>query len=155
MLRLLGNAKQVCQPVTRRETLFAAGASLPALLGAGVGSGVAPQAAIAGPAGVTPRAKSVICLYLFGGWSQYETFDPKPEAAVETRGPFQAIPSCLPGLAVGEYLPQLARRMDRLALVNSVNSADANHNTSLILTGREAVKGGTATKGFNPGIPFD
>jgi hypothetical protein len=155
MLRLLGNAKQVCQPLTRRETLFAAGASLPALLAPAAVGGLGPSAALASPTVATPRAKSVICLFLFGGWSQYETFDPKPEAAVEVRGPFQSIPSCLPGLRVGEYLPQLARRMDRLALVNSVNSADANHNTSLILTGREAVKGGTATKGFNPGIPFD
>jgi hypothetical protein len=45
--------------------------------------------------------------------------------------------------------------MHRLALIRSVTSDDANHNTSLILTGRQAVNGGTATKGFNSGIPFD
>jgi len=97
----------------------------------------------------------VICLFLSGGWSQYEAFDPKPAAAAEVRGPFQAIPSCLPGLSVGEYLPQLARRMDRLALVRSVQSADANHNTSLILTGRECGSDGELQAELDRlGVPY-
>ncbi|MCY2965003.1 MAG: DUF1501 domain-containing protein [Planctomycetota bacterium] len=149
MFRLLGNPKPVCSGLTRRELLVASGV--------GLGQSLAGPPTRAGDAGAeTPvRAKSVICLFLFGGWSQYETFDPKPDAPAEIRGPYQAIPSSLPGFPVCEHLPQMAQRMDRVALVRSVTSDDANHNTSLILTGRHATNGGTATKGFNPGIPFD
>jgi len=154
MLRLLGHSKTTCTGVSRRDLLLAG------MLGAGVSplsSGALSTSALAADslARIAPRAKSVICLFLFGGWSQYETFDPKPEAPVEIRGPYQAIPSTVPGVSVCEHLPRLARQMHRLALVRSVTSDDANHNTSLILTGRQAVNGGTATKGFNTGIPFD
>lgn len=144
MLRILGNQKSNCLGWNRRELLLAG------LLGSGLASRPTPALAE-----IAPRAKSVICLFLFGGWSQFETFDPKPGAPVEIRGPYQAIPSTLPGVPVCEHLPRLARHMHRLALIRSVTSDDANHNTSLILTGRQAVNGGTATKGFNTGIPFD
>src|SRR5690349_11775988 len=124
MFRILGNPKVACDGLSRRELLIAG--SLAAL-------GLAtPGADLPRP---PRRAKSVICLFLFGGWSQYETFDPKPDAAAETRGPYKPIASTVPGLRVCEHLPLLSQRMDRVALVRSVTSDDANHNTSLILTG--------------------
>jgi hypothetical protein len=143
MFRILGHPKRTCDGLTRRELLLAGG--LAAL-------GVAPGRAADGP----PRkAKSVICLFLFGGWSQLETFDVKPDAPTDVRGPYRPIPSALPGFPVSEHIPLIGRRLDRVAVVRSVHSDDANHNTSAILTGRHATIGGTALKGINPGIPHD
>lgn len=143
MFRILGNPKRSCSGVTRRELLVAGG------LGA-LGVGTAAAAATS-----PPKAKSVICLFLFGGWSQLETFDLKPHAPEAIRGPYKPVASAVPGFPVCELLPQLAKRTDRVAVVRSVRSDDANHNTSRILSGRDATLGGTATKGVNPGIPHD
>jgi hypothetical protein len=87
------------------------------------------------------RAKSVICLFLFGGVSQLDTFDMKPTAPVEVRGEYRPIATTVPGLQVCELLPQLARRMHRLALIRSVIAADANHNTGMALTGHNPREG--------------
>jgi len=103
----------------------------------------------------TKKAKSVICLFLFGGWSQLETFDVKPDAPEDVRGPYRPIASALPGFPVCEKIPLFGRRLDRVAVIRGVHSDDANHNTSAILTGRHAKMGGTAIKGINPGIPHD
>jgi uncharacterized protein (DUF1501 family) len=144
VLRVLGNPKRSCDGLSRRDLLVAGGLGL---LGAARTASAAPQ--------TKPKAKSVICLFLFGGWSQLETFDMKPDAPADIRGPYRPIASALPGYPVCEHLPQLARRMDKVAVVRSVQSDDSNHNTSLILTGRNATIGGTALKGINPGIPHD
>lgn len=144
MFCVLGNPKRTCTGVSRRDLLVAGGF--------GLLSGLDPAPAAPRP---QPKAKSVICLFLFGGWSQLETFDPKPDAPAEIRGPYKPIASALPGFPVCEHLPLTARRMDRVSVVRSVHSDDANHNTSLILTGKHATIGGTAVKGINPGIPSD
>lgn len=146
MFRILGNPKRACDGISRRELLIAGG-----LAGLSLGASVAAPRAAAGPG----KAKSVICLFLFGGWSQLETFDPKPGAPVDVRGPYRAVPSALPGYPVCEKIPQIGQRLDRVAVIRSVHSNDANHNTSDILTGRHATIGGTALKGINPGIPND
>src|SRR5438105_2673005 len=54
-------------------------------------------------------ARSVIMLFQFGGPSQFETFDPKPDAPSEIRGEFKPIPSSVPGVLVSEHLPRLAQ----------------------------------------------
>lgn len=146
MLRVLGHPKQFCGGMTRRDALVAGGLGLTA----GLNTGIAAESSVR-----QPRAKSVICLLLFGGWSQLDTFDVKPDSPVETRGPYKPIASSIPSLPICEHLPRMAQRMDRVALVRSVQSDDANHNTSLILTGHHATVGGTALKGINPGIPRD
>ncbi|MSR52771.1 MAG: DUF1501 domain-containing protein [Gemmataceae bacterium] len=146
MFRILGNPKQNCTGLTRRELLIAGG-----LAGLGA-AGLPASPSIEGP---PKRAKSVICLFLFGGWSQLETFDPKPDAPVDVRGPYKTIPSSLAGFPVCEHIPQIGRWLNRVSVVRSVHSNDANHNTSDILTGRHATIGGTAIKGLNPGIPHD
>jgi hypothetical protein len=69
--------------------------------------------------------RSVILLLLVGGPSQLETFDPKPDAPSEVRGPFGSIATAVPGVRVSEHLPRLARRMDRLALVRSLHHESA------------------------------
>jgi uncharacterized protein (DUF1501 family) len=83
--------------------------------------------------------RSIILLLLLGGPSQLETWDPKPDARSEVRGPFGSIATSCPGIRISEHLPRLAVRMDRLAIVRSVHHDEAPiHETGcqLIQTGR-------------------
>jgi hypothetical protein len=83
------------------------------------------------------RAKSVIFLWLQGGPPQHETFDPKPDAPAEIRGPFRPIQTNVPGIRFGELLPRTARIADKLAVVRSIATDDNNHDVSgyWVLTG--------------------
>lgn len=85
-----------------------------------------------------PRAKSVIVVFLNGGASQLETFDPKPDAPVEIRGEFDAITSSVPGIFLSEHLPQMARLANRYTIVRSMSHDDLDHGsaTYLAFTGR-------------------
>src|SRR5215213_9998752 len=64
------------------------------------------------------RQKRVILLWLAGGASQLETFDPKPGAA--TGGPFRSIPTAVPGVQISELMPQMARRMNHTCIIRSL-----------------------------------
>ncbi|WP_240928278.1 DUF1501 domain-containing protein [Thalassoroseus pseudoceratinae] len=68
------------------------------------------------------RAKSTILFFLCGGASQLDTWDLKPNAPLEYRGPFQPIATSQPGLWLSEHLPMLARQAHHLAVVNSVGA---------------------------------
>lgn len=72
-----------------------------------------------------PTAKSVIYIYLSGGMSHIDTFDPKPNWSQQ--GPVQAINTNVGGIQISEYLPQLALRMDKIALVRSMTSNQGAH----------------------------
>ena len=76
------------------------------------------------------KAKNVILLYLYGAMSQLETLDPKPDAPTEIRGPFGAIATRLPGVRVGELLPRVADRLDRVAVVRSMTHQWPIHNVA-------------------------
>jgi hypothetical protein len=69
--------------------------------------------------------KRVILLWLAGGSSQLETWDPKPGRP--TGGPYRAIPTCVPGIHISELLPKMAQRMDRTCLIRSLNTRNADH----------------------------
>ncbi len=73
------------------------------------------------------RATSAIFVTMGGGASQFETFDPKPDAPVEYRGEFRAINTALPGVQFCELLPKLAAMADRLAVVRSIHHEQASH----------------------------
>ncbi|MDA0835945.1 MAG: DUF1501 domain-containing protein [Planctomycetota bacterium] len=75
------------------------------------------------------QAKNVIYLFLSGGPSQYETFDPKPEAPAEIRGTFQPISTNVPGINICELLPRTACIADKLAIVRSFATDDNNHES--------------------------
>ena len=83
------------------------------------------------------RAKNVIFLWLQGGPPQHETFDPKPDAPAEIRGPFRPIATNVPGIRFCELLPRTARHADKLAVVRSLHTNDDNHDVSgyWVLTG--------------------
>ncbi len=77
------------------------------------------------------KAKAVILLWMQGGPSQIDTFDPKP--GVETGGPFKAIGTKTPGLTLSEHLPRLAQVSDKFSVVRTLNSKDPNHDTARYL----------------------
>ena len=83
------------------------------------------------------KAKNVIFLWLQGGPPQHETFDPKPEAPAEIRGPFKPIQTTVPGMQFCELLPRTARIAHKLAVIRSMHTDDDSHDVSgyWILTG--------------------
>ncbi|MBP90075.1 MAG: hypothetical protein CMJ64_25775 [Planctomycetaceae bacterium] len=130
MLSVLGNSTRTCDGVGRRELLQAGSAGL---------LGMSLPKILAAEALQTPqpgRAKSVLFVFLYGGPSQLETFDMKPDAPSSIRGPFKPIASRTPGLRICEYLPRLAERSDKYAVVRTVNHPQNDHNgTHFIQTG--------------------
>lgn len=114
----------------RREFLRVGG------LGA-LGLGLSGWLRARGQSAPVPLAKSCILIWLDGGPSHLDTFDPKPEAPAEIRSPFAAIPTVVPGLRVCEHLPLTARVMDRVALIRSLTHELGNHDTGsrFLLTG--------------------
>jgi hypothetical protein len=70
--------------------------------------------------------KAVILLWLSGGPSQLDTWDPKPDAPSEVRGPFRSLATRVPGVRVSEHLPLQAAIMDRLAIIRSVDCSSSN-----------------------------
>jgi Protein of unknown function (DUF1501) len=134
MLKVVGNRTQDCDRVTRRSFLEAG------VLGVG-GLALADLLRIRASAanGSDRRANSVVLFWLSGGPGHMETWDPKPDSPREFRGPFGAIATSLPGTHVGDLLPEQARRMDRLAIVRSVNHGTGDHTKGnhWMLTGYE------------------
>jgi len=97
-------------------------------------------------------ATSVILLWLWGGPSHIDTFDPKPHAPTEYRGPYGPIAAATPGTQIGELLPRLAARTDRYAILRSLHATSNDHGIAgtIGLTGSEA--GGISLGGQrNPG----
>jgi uncharacterized protein (DUF1501 family) len=110
-----------------RRTLLRAGTS--AFFGALVSRWLTPGHALAAdpaPAKAPAKAQAVVLLWLNGGPSHIDTFDPKPGRA--TGGPFKAIQSRAPSLKLCEHLPLLADRGDKLAVLRSMSSKEGNHN---------------------------
>lgn len=70
---------------------------------------------------------AIILVWLRGGASHLETFDPKPEAPAEYRGPFGAIDTNVPGIRISELLPQLSKIADKYALLRSVAHTGGGH----------------------------
>jgi hypothetical protein len=77
------------------------------------------------------RAKACIVLYCWGGVSQLDTWDPKPDAPAEVRGEFKSIATTVAGVRFTEHLPRLARQMKRLAVVRSVHHTCTAHGKSM------------------------
>ncbi len=83
------------------------------------------------------RQRNCILIWLDGGASHLETFDPKPQMPIEVRGPMTSIATSLSGVRFGECLPELARRMDKMTLLRGVTSPLGEHNlgAQYMLTG--------------------
>ena len=95
---------------------------------AGLGGIVGGLGALARPAAAEQLAKDqkrVLVVYMSGGLSQLESWDPKPKT--DTGGPFRAIPTSVPGVHISELLPDTAKLMHKLALVRSINTRNNDH----------------------------
>lgn len=117
--------------ISRRVWLQSTAAAL------SVGACVSPLRAAAE---ASPR-KQLLLLFLSGGASQFETWDPKPGA--KTGGPFRAISTSLPGVQIGELLPHTSQILHRLTVVRSVNSNIPDH-----FQGHYALQSGRVAPGF-------
>jgi hypothetical protein len=147
--RLPGLAATGCRPgqvLTRREMLrlglvgsaglfLADGFSLSAFAAAATTSAPAPI-----PPRLPGKAKSVIQIWLWGGASHLDTFDPKPEAGHDYCGPFaNPLPTNVPGIRICELLPLLAKQADKYSLIRSMTHGVNAHETAayLVQTGRQ------------------
>ncbi len=123
-------------PLARRDLVRIGGLSA---LGLGLGDvlGWERLARSEKRSGTGQRASSCILIWLDGGPSHIETWDPKPEAPIEVRGPLESITTRLPGVQLSECLQRTATIMDRLAVVRSVTSPLGEHNfgTHYLMTG--------------------
>src|SRR5579871_5428698 len=83
------------------------------------------------------KQKRVILLWLAGGASQLETWDPKP--GVSTGGPFRAIPTNVPGVHISELMPKMAKRMQNTCIIRSLNTRNGDHGggAQLMMRGRK------------------
>lgn len=122
-------------PIQRREflragTLALGGLGLPQLL------------ASRAEAGTQSVETSVILFWMWGGPSQLETWDMKPQAPSEYRGPFSPIATSVPGIEICELFPQHAKLADRFSIVRSLHHEMASHNDGSIelLTGKTPAK---------------
>lgn len=130
MLTNRGSRYRFCDGLSRRSFLkigglAMGGLSLPQLLRAEAQSG-------------TRRSqKSIIMVFLSGGPPHQDMFDLKMEAPAEIRGEFQPISTRVAGIQICEHLPELANRMDQLAIIRSLVGSEGRHAAFQCLTGRE------------------
>lgn len=145
MLQLCTSGPRLCDALTRRQMLQVGGLGLLGL--------TMPEMLRAQSASGRSRAKSCIVLFLMGGPPQHSTWDPKPEAPPEIRGPFGPIASAVPGSQISELMPRLAERMDKIALCRAVSTGDNAHSSSgyYMMTGipHQPIN----TENANPGAP--
>src|SRR4051794_20384673 len=109
--------------LNRRNFLRIGGASL---CGVNLLDVLASQASAAKKA--APKAKAMICVWLAGGPPQLDTFDLKPDAPSNRRSIFKPIQTKVPGLQVGELLPQLAARADKYSILRSCSTLNKPGN---------------------------
>ncbi len=115
--------------VSRRNMLKAslagmAGLSLPGLL--------RNRAQAASEGKRTPGRKAVILLWMAGGPSHIDTWDPKPDQPLQNRGPFGVIPTALPGVFFCEHLPKQAAMLDKFTIIRSVDAHQSNHEPNKV-----------------------
>ena len=119
------NTYRNCDRLTRRHCLQLG-------IGATFGAGLVDVLRLRGQAAsesssLKAEAKSCILVWLDGGPTHYETFDPKPLAPSEIRGEFQPIATKVPGVEFSEHLPRLAAMLDKFAVIRSIRHNQGNH----------------------------
>src|SRR5437868_10127739 len=149
MLTIPGKQGRLCDSLTRRELLRIGGAGM---LGISLPQILALEAQAANAPGNKTKAKgkggfgganAVILLYLQGGPSHIDIWDPKPDAPDNVRGEFKPIKTKLPGVWVSETMPLLAQQLDKAVLIRSVSYTPNglfNHTAAMyqMLTGEQA-----------------
>jgi uncharacterized protein (DUF1501 family) len=145
MFDLRSGAASDCSGTSRRTFLrvgglTALGLSLPAYLRARAESKDTTRGSR------PPLAKRCILLWMQGGPSHIDTFDPKPDAPAEVRGEFATIPTTLSGVRFTEHVPMLAKQTDRLGIIRGHDPQNGSHGVAdhLMMSGHK----------FNPSLPF-
>jgi len=134
MLNLGRQIAKVCGRTTRRELLRAGGL---AAAGLSLADLLRREASAKGEA---KKAKSVILLWLWGGPSHLDTFDMKPKAPVDYRGPYAPVPTRVPGIQICELFPLLAARADKYSILRSLHHTSNDHGIggTIGLTGSDS-----------------
>jgi uncharacterized protein DUF1501 len=96
--------------------------------------------------GAERRNINCILMWMQGGPSHIDTFDPKPDASAEIRGEFTTIPTRIPGCRIVEHFPLLAQQFDKLSLIRGHDPQNGSHGVAdhIMMTGHR----------FNPALPF-
>jgi hypothetical protein len=126
MLHIGQSIARTCAGLSRRELLQVGGMSL---------LGLTLADSFRAPAAGKRRETSCIVLWLDGGPSHLETFDPKPDAPDHCRGPYGAIKTSVAGVQFSELMPLVARQMHRCAVIRSMNHKIDAHAPVPMLTG--------------------
>jgi hypothetical protein len=122
----LGQSRQrTCQGVNRREFLQIGGSTVLGLTLADLLKLKANNSGLQ-----TGSARAVIFLWLWGGPAQLDTWDPKPNAPMDYRGPFSSIPSRVVGTRIGELFPQISNWTDRIAIIRSLHTTSNDHGVA-------------------------
>ena len=133
MLRIPGQPIRLCHGLTRRDLLQAGalgslGLSLPQIL---------RLQQLHATSSTNPKADACILIFCWGSPSQFETFDPKPDAPAGIRGEFGVIRTNVPGTIVSEHIPLLAQRADKYTIVRTCMQSSTHHQSA----GYEALTG--------------
>src|SRR6267142_1072680 len=135
MLDLVTGSSRDCTGLSRREFLrigglSALGLSLPGFL---------RLQQLAAATGTPKKSTRCILLWMQGGPSHHDTFDPKPDAPAEIRGEFGTIPTTLPGVRIAEHLPLLARQTDKYSIIRGHDPKNGSHGVAdhLMMSGHK------------------
>lgn len=147
MLQILGNSKRLCDGIPRRGFLQLGGLGA---FGLGLAESLRLHAAPASRESSFGKAKACILLFPYGSPPQHETFDPKPDAPAEIQGELKAMRTNVPGVLIGERLPQVAQIMDRVCVARSVTHPYAEHGVAYAVTGMPTYSPALETRPRDP-----
>jgi uncharacterized protein (DUF1501 family) len=144
MLQLLtGGNSANCEGVSRRQFLEVGGLSA---LGLTLSQFFQLQAKAEETSNSRRKQVNCILMWMQGGPSHIDTFDPKPDAPAEIRGEFATIPTRTPGVRICEHLPLLAQQTDKLSIIRGHDPTNGSHGVAdhIMMSGHR----------FNPALPF-
>jgi hypothetical protein len=137
--RPIRNGRSFCDGISRRNFLTIGGMAC---------GGISLASVLRADAAQASSHKAIINIYLPGGPSHIDMWDPKPEAPTEIRGEFRPIQTNVPGIEICEMFPRVAEVMDKFVVVRSLADSDGAHDCYQCMTGRR--KGGRQPPGGWP-----
>jgi hypothetical protein len=143
MLDLTTGKSSDCTGTSRREFLRIGGLTT---LGLSLSGFFRLQHLAAAETKVPKKTINCILMWMQGGPSHHDSFDPKPDAPAEIRGEFSTIPTTLPGVRIAEHLPLLAKQTDKFSIIRGHDPKNGSHGTAdhLMMSGHK----------YNPALPF-